>query len=164
MTMAALVLAYDERMERGTLTFVTRARARVDRMACPWLIRRFVDPAARILFVPPDDVLTVAEREGGLPFDVPDVDLGHHGDRCSFDAFLDRYGLSDPALRRLALIVRGADTDRLDLTAEAAGLFAIATGFQRMIPDRFPNDEAMLEAEMPMYDALYEFCRMHADA
>jgi hypothetical protein len=99
-----------------------------------------------------------------LPFDVPDVDLGHHGDRCSFDAFLDRYGLSDPALRRLALIVRGADTDRLDLTAEAAGLFAIATGFQRMIPDRFPNDEAMLEAEMPMYDALYEFCRMHADA
>src|ERR1700676_2496165 len=141
------------------MTFVTRARARVDRMACPWLIRRFIDPDARILFVPADRVVTVAEAEGGLPFDVPDVELGHHGERCSFDAFLDRYRLDDAALRALAVIVRGADTDRLDLAPEAAGLFAIATGFQRLMPDRFADDDAMLAAETPMYDALYEYCR-----
>lgn len=141
------------------MTFVTRARARVDRMACPWLIRRFIDPAARILFVPADLVLAEAAAEHALPFDVPGVELGHHDDRCSFDAFLDRYDLHDPALRRMALIVRGADTDRLDLAPEAAGLFAIATGFQKLMPDRFSNDDVMLEAEMPMYDALYEFCR-----
>jgi hypothetical protein len=146
------------------MTFVTRARARVDRMACPWLIRRFIDPAARILFVPADLVLAEAAAESALPFDVPGVELGHHGDRCSFDAFLDRYDLDDPALRRMALIVRGADTDRLDLVPEAAGLFAIATGFQKLMPDRFANDDAMLEAEVPMYDALYEFCRSQVAA
>jgi hypothetical protein len=133
-------------------------------MACPWLIRRFIDPSARILFVPAERVLAVAEAEGGLPFDVPDVELGHHEDRCSFDAFLDRYDLDDPALHRLALIVRGADTDRFDLVPEAAGLFALATGFRRMMPARFPDDAAMLEAEMPMYDALYEFCRAEVAA
>ena len=146
------------------MTFVTRARARVDRMACPWLIRRFIDPAARILFVPADLVLAEAAAESALPFDIPGVELGHHGDRCSFDAFLDRYDLDDPALRRMALIVRGADTDRLDLVPEAAGLFAIATGFQKLMPDRFANDDVMLEAEMPMYDALYEFCRSQVAA
>ncbi|MDB5040729.1 MAG: chromate resistance protein [Candidatus Eremiobacteraeota bacterium] len=146
------------------MTFVTRARARVDRMACPWLIRRFIDPAARILFVPADLVFAEAAAVSALPFDVPGVELGHHGDRCSFDAFLDRYDLDDPALRRMALIVRGADTDRLDLVPEAAGLFAIATGFQKLMPDRFANDDAMLEAEMPMYDALYEFCRSQVAA
>lgn len=140
-------------------TFVTRARARVDRMACPWLIRRFINPDARILFVPADRVLTVAEAENGLPFDVPGVELGHHGEHCSFDAFLARYGLDDPALQRMALIVRGADTDRLDLVSEAAGLFAIATGFQRLMPDGYVDDDAMLSAESPMYDALYEYCR-----
>lgn len=128
-------------------------------MACHWLIRRFIDPEARILFVPAERVLAVAEAEGGLPFDIPDVELGHHGDHCSFDAFLARYDLDDPALHRLALIVRGADTDRLDLVPEAAGLFALATGFRRMMPAYFPDDAAMLEAEMPMYDALYEYCR-----
>ena len=146
------------------MTFVTRARARVDRMACPWLIRRFIDPGARILFVPPDRVRAVAEAEGGLPFDVPEVDLGHHGDACSFDAFLDRYSLDDSALRMLAVIVRGADTDRLDLAPEAAGLFAIAIGFQRLMPERFIDDDAMLAAQTPMYDALYEFCRIRAAA
>jgi hypothetical protein len=88
-----------------------------------------------------------------------EAELGHHDDRCSFDAFLDRYKLDDPALRALALVVRGADTDRLDLVPEAAGLFAIATGFQRLMPERFADDDAMLAAEMPMYDALYEFFR-----
>src|ERR1700676_1142783 len=116
------------------MTFVTRARARVDRMACPWLIRRFIDPDARILFVPADRVVTVAEAEGGLPFDVPDVELGHHGERCSFDAFLGRYGLEDPALRAVAVIVRGADTNRLDLAPEAAGLFATGPGSKRPLP------------------------------
>lgn len=146
------------------MTFVTRARARVDRMACPWLIRRFIDANARILFVPGDQVRAVAEAEGGLPFDVPEVDLGHHGDRCSFDAFLERYRLDDPALREMALIVRGADTDRLDLVPEAAGLYAIATGFQRLMPAQFADDHAMLAAETPMYDALYEFCRTMTSA
>ena len=146
-------------MERRPMTFVTRARARVDRMACPWLIRRFIDADARILFVPGDRVLAVAEAEGGLPFDVPGVELGHHGEHCSFDAFLERYQLDDPALRKMALIVRGADTDRLDLVPEAAGLFAIATGFQQLMPHRFADDDVMLKAEIPMYDALYEFCR-----
>jgi hypothetical protein len=141
------------------MTFVTRSHARVDRMACPWLIRRFIDPGARILFVPADRVLEVANAESGLPFDVPGVELGHHDDRCSFDAFLDRYKLDDPALRAMAMVVRGADTDRLDLVPEAAGLFAIATGFHRLMPERFADDDAMLAAEMPMYDALYEFFR-----
>jgi hypothetical protein len=131
-------------------------------MACPWLIRRFIDREARILFVPADRVVAVATSEGGLPFDVPDVELGHHGDRCSFDAFLDRYSLDDPALRSLATIVRGADTDRLDLAPEAAGLYAIATGFQRLMPEIFPDDDAMLAAQTPMYDALYEYCRVSA--
>jgi hypothetical protein len=140
------------------MTFVIRAHARVDRMACPWLIRRFIDPEARILFMPAGRVLEVAEAEGGLPFDVPGVELGHHGDRCSFDAFVDRYKLEDPALRAMALIVRGADTDRLDLVPEAAGLLAIAMGFQHLMPERFAQDHAMLAAEMPVYDALYEFC------
>jgi hypothetical protein len=141
------------------MIFVTRARARVDRMACHWLIRRFIDPEAQILYVPAERVLAVAQAECGLAFDVPNVELGHHGDRCSFDAFIERYDLRDPALHRLALIVRGADTDRLDLAPEAAGLFALATGFRNMMPARFPDDTAMLDAQMPMYDALYEFCR-----
>jgi hypothetical protein len=141
------------------MTFVTRARARVDRMACPWLIRRFIDREARILFVPAERVVAVADAEGGLPFDVPDAELGHHGERCSFDAFLDRYELDDPALHALATIVRGADTARLDLAPEAAGLYAIATGFQRLMPLSYADDDAMLAAETPMYDALYEYCR-----
>ncbi len=141
------------------MTFVTRSHARVDRIACPWLIRRFIDPKARILFVEGDRVLAVAEAEGGLAFDVAGAELGHHGELCSFDAFLERYELHDPALHKMASIVRGADTDRLNLAPEAAGLFAIATGFQRMMPDAFGDDDRMLEAEMPMYDALYEYCR-----
>lgn len=149
-------------MTQHPMTFVTRARARVDRMACPWLIRRFIDPSARILFVDSDRVLAVAEAENALPFDVPGVELGHHGQKCSFDAFLERYGLNDAALRRMALIVRGADTDRLDLVPEAAGLFAIATGFQRLMPQQFADDNAMLIAEAPMYDALYEYCRVQS--
>jgi hypothetical protein len=146
------------------MAFVTRARARVDRMACPWLIRRFIDPNARILFVEARRVLAVAEAENALPFDVPGVELGHHGEHCSFDAFLDRYGLDDPALRKMALVVRGADTDRPDLAPEAAGLFAIATGFRRLMPERHADDDAMLVAETPVYDALYEYFRSEPPA
>jgi hypothetical protein len=141
------------------MKFVTRAHARVDRIACPWLIHRFIDSAAELFFVPAADVMRVAEREGAIPFDVPGVDLGHRGERCSFDAFLEKYHLDDPALKRLATIVRGADTDRLDLAPESAGLYALACGFHALQPSRFINDHAMLRAQMPLYDALYEYCR-----
>src|ERR1700675_2978706 len=109
-------------MEGCRMQWITRERARVDRIACPWLISRFIDREARFLFVPAGDVMTVATREGATPFDVPGVELGHHGDRCSFDAFLDKYTLTDPALLRLAPIVRGADTEHRALTPESAGL------------------------------------------
>jgi hypothetical protein len=141
------------------MKFVTRAHARVDRMACPWLVHRFIDPTAEFLFVPASEVLAVAERESAIPFDVPNVELGHRGELCSFDAFLKKYELADPALKRLAKIVRGADTDVLDLTPESAGLHAIASGFHALQPSRFINDHAMLRAEAPLYDALYEYCK-----
>jgi hypothetical protein len=141
------------------MKFVTRAHARVDRIACPWLIHRFIDPNAELFFVPAADVMRVAEREGAIPFDVPGVELGHRGELCSFDAFLKKYNLADPALEAMAAIVRGADTDALDLTPESAGLHAIASGFHALQPSRFINDHAMLRAEMPLYDALYEYCK-----
>src|SRR5882724_11712836 len=100
------------------MKWVTRRKARVDRIACPWLIQRFIDADAEFLFVPDDVVMGTAQREGAIPFDVPGVELGHHGDRCSFDAFLDTYRLADPALRALAEIVRGADTDARSLARE----------------------------------------------
>ncbi len=111
------------------MKWVTRARVKVDRVACPWLIRRFIDPQATFLFVPTDQVAAVAAKEGATPFDVEGAMLGHHGDHCSFDAFVKQYGLeNDQALQRLSLIVRGADTNRVELAHEAAGLKAIAHG------------------------------------
>jgi len=136
------------------MKWVTRARPKVDRIACPWLIRKFVDPEAEFLYVPPDEVAAVAARTGATPYDVPDVELGHHGPECSFDAILHKYRLNDPALLRLARIVRGADTGAKDLTPESRGLEAIADGFRRVYPD----DHALLAAEMPVYDALYAYC------
>src|SRR3972149_7154394 len=133
------------------MKWVTRARPKVDRIACPWLIRRFVDQEAEFLYVPADQVLAVAQREGAIPFDVPNVELGHHGTKCSFEAFLDKYGLTDPALQRLALIVRGADTDDKDIMPESRGREAIAEGFQLVSKD----DHDQLEREVPVYDALY---------
>jgi len=132
----------------------------VDRVACPWLIRRFVDPEARFLFVPKDQVMAVAERAGAIPYDVPGVELGHHGAQCSFDAILDKHRLDDPALRRLAMIVRSADTDAIDLTPESRGLRAIAQGFSLAYAD----DLEQLEAEFPVYDALYAWCRSQVAA
>ncbi len=137
------------------MKWVTREKARVDRIACPWLISRFIDREAVFLFVPAGDVMRVAEREQAVPYDVPDVELGHHGDRCSFDAFLDKYKLGDPALHALALIVRGADTAQRQLTPESPGLYALATGFQATSKDDVEN----MARQFPAYDALYAFCR-----
>jgi len=137
------------------MKWVTREKARVDRIACPWLITRFIDKNPTFLFVPPDTVLEVAQREGATPYDVPNVELGHRGDRCSFDAFLDKYELTEPALQALALIVRGADTSARQLTPESAGLYALATGFQAMAKDDHEN----MARQFPAYDALYAFCR-----
>jgi hypothetical protein len=136
------------------MKWVTRARPKVDRVACPWLIKRFVDPEAEFLFVPPERVLEVAEREGAVPFDVPGVELGHHRQECSFDAIIRAYGLRDPALEKLALIVRGADTDARHLTPQSSGLEAIAEGFRLVYGD----DHELLEREFPVYDALYAWC------
>jgi len=137
------------------MKWVTRARPKVDRIACPWLIKRFVDPQAEFLYVPTEQVLAVAEREGAIPFDVPNVELGHHGAECSFDAILKKYNITDPALQRLALIVRGADTPAKDLTPESRGLEAIADGFRRIYDD----DHQQLDAESVVYDALYAYCQ-----
>jgi hypothetical protein len=139
------------------MKWVTRERPKVDRVACPWLIKRFVDPEAEFLYVPADQVLAFAEREGAVPFDIPGAELGHHGDECSFDAIVRRYDLAKehPALAHLARIVRGADTAQRDLTPESRGLLAIAQGFSEMYPD----DQAQLAAELPVYDALYAWCQ-----
>jgi protein-tyrosine-phosphatase len=136
------------------MKWITRERARVDRIACPWLITRFIDQAPEFLFVPAPEVLAAAKREHAIPYDVPDVELGHHGRRCSFDAFVERYELDDPALCALALIVRGADTEDRGLTPESAGLYAAATGFQATSRDDFDN----MTRQFPMYDALYAHC------
>ena len=136
---------------------MTRARPKVDRIACPWLIRRFVDPAAVFLFVSPSEVAAVAERFDATPFDV-DVETAfwsHRGAFCTFDVMLDAFGLRAPALDRLALIVRGADTAQLGLAPEAAGLLAASLGLSRMYRD----DLAQLQAGMALYDAFYRWCR-----
>jgi hypothetical protein len=138
------------------MKWITRERARVDRIACPWLISRFIDPSPEFLYVPADRVLAEAERHGATPYDIPDVELGHKGPLCSFDALMEKYGLqgSNPALDRLALIVRGADTADKDLTPESRGLDAIAGGFQQMEI----GDHEKLDREFPLYDALYVYC------
>jgi len=137
------------------MKWVTRERPKIDRLACPWLIQRFIDREAEIHYVPAVDVLTVAEREGAIPFDVPGVELTHEGPLCSFDAFLEKYGLEDAALARLAEIVRAADTDTLDRSAQAPGLLAISLGLGANIA----NDQQLLETALPIYDALYTWCR-----
>lgn len=137
------------------MKWVTRARPKVDRVACPWLIKRFVDRQAEFLYVPTEQVMEVAKREGAIPFDISNVELGHHGPECSFDAIIKKYKLNDPAPQRLALIVRGADTDAKDLTPESRGLEAIAEGFRVV----YQNDHELLERESAVYDALYAYCQ-----
>ena len=137
------------------MKWITRERPKIDRIACPWLIQRFIDPQAEFLYVPADQVLGLAAATGATPYDIPGVAMSHVGDRCSFDAFLAKYRLDDPALARLATIVRGADTDRLDLAPQSAGLYAISLGLSRVLAD----DQALLRHGLVMYDALYAWCR-----
>jgi hypothetical protein len=140
------------------MKWITREHVKVDRVACPWLIRKFVDPDAQFLFVPPHEVMRVAEREGAIPYDVPAVELGHRGKACSFDAIVEKYRLDDdPALTLLARIVNGADTDNsLWHQPESAGLGAIAEGFRHL---GLVDDHAINAAQWIVYDALYAYCR-----
>lgn len=135
--------------------WVTRERPKIDRIACPWLIARFIDPKAEFLYVPATDVLRVVQETGAVPYDVPDVELSHVGELCSFDAFMGKYGLNEPALQQMALIVRGADTSHLDLTNQSAGLYAVSLGLSQ----NFANDHEMLRHGMVVYDALYRWCK-----
>lgn len=141
------------------MKWVTRERPKIDRIACPWLIARFIDRDAEFLYVPASEVLSTAERTGAVPYDIPGVAMSHVGELCSFDAFLARHSLSDPALQRLAAIVRGADTSRLDLTPQSAGLYALSLGLSAICAD----DHEMLRHGMVMYDALYAWCKNGQD-
>ncbi len=140
---------------QGRTLWVTRARPKIDRIACPWLIRRFVDPRAVFLFVTPADVRDVADRFGATPFDIEDTFWSHRGERCTFDIMLEEFGLKSDALSRLATIVRGADTDRLAIAPQSAGLLAASLGLSRMYRD----DLAQLDASMGLYDAFYRWSR-----
>jgi hypothetical protein len=137
------------------MDWITRERPKIDRVACPWLITRFVDPAAAFHFAPPEEVRARAQTLGATPFDVDGVELSHNGPRCSFDAFLDRYHLRDPALQEIAPIVRGADTGRLDLTPQCAGLLAMSLGLSHL----FVDDHVMVRHGFVLYDALYAWVR-----
>jgi hypothetical protein len=137
------------------MKWITRERPKIDRIACPWLITRFIDDAPEFLFVPSDKVLSTAAATGAIPYDVPDVELSHDGDLCSFDAFLRKYALTDPALHHLAVIIRGADTGRPDLTPQSAGLLAVSLGLSH----NFGDDHEMLRQGLVMYDALYSWAR-----
>jgi hypothetical protein len=137
------------------MKWITRERPKIDRVACPWLISRFIDAKAEFLFVSPSDVTTVARATGAIPFDVEGVELSHDGPLCSFDAFVLKYELDDPALAELAKIVRGADTDRLDLTPQCAGVLAISLGLSKL----FTDDHEQLRHGFVMYDALYRWLR-----
>ena len=135
--------------------WITRERPKIDRIACPWLIRRFIDPGAEFLYVPSADLLAVSREQGALPYDVPGVEFSHDGDLCSFDAFLRRFGIADPCLDALAAIVRGADTGNPELTPQSPGLLAVSLG----LSVNFPDDHAMLEHGMVVYDALHAWLR-----
>jgi hypothetical protein len=137
------------------MKWITRERPKIDRIACPWLIAQFIDKTPEFLFVPAEQVLTVAQESGAIPYDIPGAEMSHEGEFCSFDTFLKKYNLTDPALHQLAVIVRGADTSRFDLAPQAPGLLAISLGLSRV----FTDDHEMLRYGMVMYDALYAWCR-----
>ena len=141
------------------MKWVTRERPKIDRIACPWLIVRFIDENPEFLFVPIDRVFATAAETGAIPYDIPGAELSHVGENCSFDAFLEKYRLDDAALAALAPIIRGADTLRLDLTPQSAGLFAISLGLSALYAD----DHEMLKHGLVMYDALYAWCRTQRD-
>jgi len=139
----------------GGSRWITRERPKIDRIACPWLIRRFIDPLAAFDYVPTARVFEEAKARQAVAYDIAGAPVTHRGERCSFDALIEDFGLRDPAIDRLALIVRGADTDRLDLAPQSAGLLAASLGLSQ----RFPDDHEMLEQAMPLYDGLYAWCR-----
>jgi rhodanese-related sulfurtransferase len=139
----------------ATGQWVTREHPKIDRIACPWLIRRFIDPNAEFIYVPANQVLAVAKEAGGIPYDIDGVEFTHEGERCSFDTIIRIYGIKDAALDRLAAIVRGADTSRHDLAPQCGGLFAISLGLSA----NFPDDHEMLKHGMVIYDALHTWCR-----
>jgi rhodanese-related sulfurtransferase len=147
--------ALDPKPANATTKWVTRERPKIDRIACPWLISRFVDPEAQFLYVPSNEVQKAAKENEAVPYDVADVHFTHDSELCSFDAFLKHYRLTDPALQELATIVRGADTARLELAPQAPGLAAISLGLSR----NFQDDHEMLRHGMVMYDALYTWCK-----
>lgn len=136
------------------MKWITREHPKIDRIACPWLIARFIDEAPEFLYVPGGEVMKIAEETGATPYDVPGVELGHHGEQCSFDAFIKKYQLKGKALEKLALIVRAADTGSPELAKEAAGLLAISKGLSL----NFEDDHEMLKHGMVIYDALYAWC------
>jgi hypothetical protein len=138
------------------MKWVTRERPKIDRIACPWLIQRFIDRNPEFLYVPTTEVLKVAEETGAIPYDIPGVELTHEGEFCSFDKFLKNYDLQDPALKTLAVIVRGADTARLDLAPQAPGLLAVTLGLSY----NFPVDHDMLKHGLILYDAVYAGVRL----
>lgn len=137
------------------MKWITRERPKIDRIACPWLVTRFIDTDAEFLYVPAGDVLRIAQETGAVPYYIPGVELSHDGELCSFDAFLAKYAMDDPALKQLAVIVRGADTSRLDLTPQSAGLYALSIGLSQ----NFSDDHEMLKHGMVMYDAFYAWCK-----
>lgn len=137
------------------MKWITRERPKIDRIACPWLISRFIDTEAEFLYVPAFDVLRIAAETRATPYDIPSVEMTHIGNLCSFDAFMNKHSLSEPALQQLATIVRGADTSRLDLAPQSAGLYAVSLGLSEL----FKDDHEMLRHGMVMYDALYTWCK-----
>ena len=150
------------RRKRGSAEnkWVTREHPKIDRIACPWLVSRFINPEAEFIYVPSKDVSKVAAEIDGTPYDIDNVEFGHVGDHCSFDAIIKAYGVEDRALARLATIVRGADTSRPDLTPQCEGLLAFSYGLSA----NFPDDHEMLKHGLVMYDALYTWCRMQVEA
>ncbi|HEY6898769.1 MAG TPA: chromate resistance protein ChrB domain-containing protein [Rhodocyclaceae bacterium] len=136
------------------MKWITRERPKIDRIACPWLVTRFIDETPEFLYVPAGEVMKIAAETGAIPYDVPGVELGHHGERCSFDAFIAKYAIKDAALDKLALIVRGADCSQPGLSKESAGLLAISKGLSL----NFADDHEMLQHGMVIYDALYAWC------
>jgi hypothetical protein len=141
------------------MKWVTRERPKIDRIACPWLVTRYIDRQPEFLYVPAGRVFEVARQTGAIPYDIPGAELSHVGELCSFDAFLNKYRLGDPALQLLATIVRGADTSRLDLTPQSAGLYAISLGLSH----NFADDHEMLGHGLILYDALFAWCRSCRD-
>jgi hypothetical protein len=144
------------------MKWITREHPRVDRAACPWLIGKFVDRSAEFIYVPAGDVMTEAQKRGATPYDVKDVELGHHGAECSFDAFVRKYGLDkDPAMAYMARVIRGADTADKTVTPESVGVEAILDGLRHL---HYPNDQEQREASRPVLDALYAYCQKKVEA